>query len=130
MHQPMDEPIKFYKLKTNEDIVAFQLKEDELFIYIKRPLAFTVENEVMAGRQMLNVREWIPPIVCAVDEIPLPKEYVMFSTDVRDSFKEEFKDAVEFLYNITPRKRERTEKSSGKVVPFSALMKDTSDKPH
>lgn len=118
--------IKFYKLKTNEDIVAFEVEDSDTHIKIKRPLAFSVENEVLAGRQMLNVREWVPPIVCANDTILLPKEYVMFSTDVKDSFKDEFIHATEFLYNVEPRKP--TKSKGQKVVPF--LFKDPSDKPN
>ena len=132
MHQPVpDEPIiKFYKLNTLEDIVAYQLEETDTHYRIRRPLAFRVENEMVTGRQMLNVREWIPPIVSAVEEINLPKTLVVFTTDVRDSFKEEFRDAVEYLYGVTPKKRVKTAEKGSKVVPFASLMKDTSDKPH
>ena len=119
-------PIKFYKLKTNEDIVAFEVQVCKGHIQIKRPLAFTVENEVMAGRQMLNVREWVPPIVCANDTVFLPKDYIMFSTDVKDSFKEEFLHATEFLYSVEPRKASKPK--GDKVVPF--MIKDPSTKPN
>ena len=133
MTQSVQEPIiKFYKLKNLEDIVAYELEsQNPDFVRVKRPLAFTVDNEVSSGRQMLNVREWIPPIVSSVEEVFIPKEFIIFTTDVRDSFKGEFKDAVEYLYGVTPKKREKESKSkTGKVVPFAALMKDTSDKPH
>jgi hypothetical protein len=116
-------PIKFYKLKTNEDIVAYEVRVEKGHIQIKRPLSFTVENEVMGGRQMLNVREWIPPIVAANDTVFLPKEFIMFSTDVKDSFKEEFMSATEFLYNVTPRKPNKS-----KDVPL--MLKDPSTKPN
>lgn len=132
MHQPITaEPvIKFYKLKNLEDIVAYELEStDENFYRVKRPLAFSVENEPESGRQMLNVREWIPPIVSAVEEILLPKAFVLFSTDVRDSFKEEFTDAVNYLYGVTPRKKSTASKSA-KVVPFASILKDPSTKPN
>lgn len=130
MHQPAEEPvIKFYKLKTLEDIVAYQLQDGDGFYKIRRPLAFSVENEVGTGRQLLNVREWIPPIVSSVEEVCIPKEFVLFSTDVKDSFKEEFQDAVNYLYGVTPRKRNKPT-GTGKVVPIASMMKDTSDKPH
>jgi len=126
MHQPVPDatPIKFYKLRTNEDIVAFEIGVNELYIRIHRPLAFTVENEVLAGRQMLNVREWVPPIVCANDTINLPREYIMFSTDVKESFKEEFIHATEFLYNVTARKK------SEKPQEVPVVLKDPSTKPN
>jgi hypothetical protein len=127
MHQPVpDQPaIRFYKLKTNEDIVAFELESTELYYRIRRPLAFSVENEVMGGRQMLNVREWLPPIVCGTDEVFLPKEYVLFATEVRESFKDEFTHAVEFLYNVSPRKR-----SSRSREDIPMMLKDPSTKPN
>ena len=131
MHQPITaEPvIKFYKLKNLEDIVAYELVSEDAESYrIKRPLAFSVENEDDSGRQMLNVREWIPPIVSAVEEILLPKSFVLFTTDVRESFKEEFIDAVTYLYSVTPKKK--SPKPTGKVIPLASIMKDPSSKPN
>lgn len=134
MHQPVApaEPIiKFYKLRNLEDIVAYQLEsEDENHYRIKRPLAFSVENEDGTGRQMLNVREWIPPIVSAVEEILLAKEFVLFTTDVRDSFKEEFTDAVNYLYGVTPVKKRAKKNTTDNVVQFATLLKDPSTKPN
>lgn len=124
MHQPVGPVIKFYKLKTNEDIVAFEEEDANGFYKIRRPIAFTVDNEVIAGKQLLNVREWVPPIVCANDTVYLPKEFVMFSTDVKDTFKEEFTEATDFLYNITPKKRGRTPDMN------PLILKDPSNKPN
>jgi hypothetical protein len=131
MHQPIPEQsvIKFYKLTTNEDIVAYEMEVCKGHYKIARPLAFSIENEIIAGRQMMNVREWLPPLVCSTEIIFLPKEYVMFATDVNESFKVEFKDAVDYLYSVTPRKRGKTS-SNNNITPYAFIMKDTSDKPH
>jgi len=115
--------VKFYKLKTGENLVAFELESTELFYRLRRPLSFTVENEPLSGRQMLDVREWIPPIVCNTDEITLPKEFVMLSTEVKDSFRAEFDEASQFLYNVEPRHRKKRED-----VPL--MLKDPSTKPN
>lgn len=127
MHQQVpDQPtIKFYKLKTNEDIVAFELQVCKGHYRIRRPLAFTVENEVMGGRQMLNVREWLPPIVCGTDEVFLPKEFVLITTEVRESFKNEFIHAVNYLYEVTPRKKPTRSRDD---IPM--MLKDPSTKPN
>jgi hypothetical protein len=130
MHQPVQPTppvIRFYKLKTNEDIVAFELENLDGLFRIRRPLSISVDNEVMGGRQLLNVREWVPPIVCSTDEIYLPKEYVMFSTDVKESFKEEFIHATEYLYSVESVKKSRTTKSDN-VIPL--MLKDPSTKPN
>lgn len=136
MHQPVPDnlPVKFIKLKNGQDLVAYILSEDDKVITLKRPLAFTVENEPMYGRQMLNVHEWVAPIVAATDTVPLDKDFVIFVTEVKDSFRLEFKDAVEYLYGVTPRKRDRSRSSeanaAGKVIPFASMMKDPSGKPN
>lgn len=120
----MTPPVKFYKLKTGENLVAFELENADSFYRLRRPLSFTVENEPLSGRQMLDVREWIPPIVCNTDEICLPKEYVMFSTDVKESFRDEFNHASQYLYNVEPRHK----KSRREDVPM--MLKDPSVKPN
>jgi hypothetical protein len=135
MHQPVPDnlPVKLIKLKNGEDIVAYLLNETDTQITVKRPLAFSIENEPMYGRQMLNVREWIAPIVAATDTIPLDKDFIIYITDVKESFVEEFKEAVAYLYGVTPRKRSSkrdTVEASGKVVPFASMMKDPSGKPN
>jgi hypothetical protein len=120
MEQPV---VKFYKLRDGENIVAFEMENADTHYRLRRPLSFTIENEVMSGRQMLNVREWIPPIVCATDEICIPKEYVMVSTDVKESFKSEYEQASEFLYNVQARPKKPREE-----VPV--MLKDPSRKPN
>jgi len=122
----MSQTIKFYKLKTNEDIVAYEVNTSDSFYEIRRPLVISVENEIQSGRQMLDAREWIPPIVCRTDTIFLPKDFVIFSTDIRDSFREEFEEVVEFLYNVEPRPKKG--RSRGKDIPL--MLKDPSTKPN
>lgn len=121
----MESPIKYYKLKTNEDIVAYEVEDNDFTYKIHRPLSFTVINEVQGGRQMLNVREWVPPIVCANDTVVLPKEYVMFSTDVKETFKEEFRDATEFLYSVEPTLSKKKDSIDAPI-----MLKDPSTKPN
>ena len=135
MHQPVPDnlPIKLLKLKNGEDIVAYLMEESDTQVTLKRPLAFTIENEPMLGRQMLNVREWVAPIVAASDTIPLDKDFIIFVTDVKESFAEEFKEAVNYLYGVTPKKRTTKRDSmeaGGKIVPFASMMKDPSGKPN
>jgi hypothetical protein len=55
----------------------------------------------------------------------LPKEHVMLSTEVRDSFKDEFIHAVEYLYNVTPRKKANRSRED---IPM--MLKDPSTKPN
>jgi len=125
--QPTQPVIRFYKLKTNEDIIAYELENLDMYYRIARPLAVTIDSEVLGGRQMLNVREWVPPIVCATDEVFLPKEYVIFSTATKESFRDEFISAVDYLYSVEAVKKTKTPRTDN-VIPL--MLKDPSVKPN
>jgi hypothetical protein len=125
MHQK-DLPVaKFYKLVNGQDIVAYELSETESHILIKQPMAIVIENDFTGARQLLNVREWLPPIVTKSDEVQLPKIQIMFILDVNETFKEEFKDVVAFFYGVQPKKRRaRGEEKDKKVVSIASFLKD------
>lgn len=123
-----DIPVRFYKLKNGENLVAFEVKDERDHYTISRPLSFTVDNEVGGGRQMLNVKEWLPPIVCSSDSVMLLKEFVMFSTAVKESFKEEFDYASEYLYSVEAVKKSRRTQSPTDPIPV--MLRDPSTKPN
>lgn len=125
MHQTNDPQVRFYKLKSGENVVGYDMGQNETAYKVKRPLSFIVESDVMSGRQMLDVKEWLPPIVCATEETFIPKEFVLFVTDVKPTFKEEFDEASKFLYNVEP-VRKKTRKGSDNVT----YLKDPSTKPN
>jgi len=134
MHQPTDTLVpKFYKLTTGEDIVAYELEDTETHILIKQPMAIVIENNFMAAKQLLNVREWIPPIVAKNDQVNLPKTLIMFSLEVNDEFKHEFATVVSYFYGVAPvkkrPKRERVGSEDKNVIPFT-VVKDDSGKVH
>lgn len=126
MHQKTDNPIpKYYKLMNGEDIVAYELSESETHILIKQPMSVMIENDLSGARQLLNVREWLPPIVTKGDEVQLPKTHVIFTLEVNDSFKDEFKDVVAYFYGVVPKKRKvRSEDKERKVVSIANFVKD------
>jgi len=125
MHQPTEPMVKFYKLKSGENVVGYDMGENETSYKVRRPLSFTVESDVMSGRQMLDVKEWLPPIVCATDETHIPKEFVLLVTDVKPTFKEEFDEASKFLYNV-----EAVRKKSRKTADNVTMLRDPSTKPN
>lgn len=132
MHQETDSPApKFYKLVNGQDIVAYELSVSEHSILIKQPMAIVIENDFGSAKQLLNVREWLPPIITKGDEVNLPKIHVLFSMDVNESFTEEFKDVVAYFYGVKPKKKVRVEKSDDrKVVSLASFVKDESGKTH
>ena len=125
-------PVKLIKLKNGEDIVAYMIEDNPDYLVIKQPIVIAIENEPSIGRQMMNAREWIPPIVAATDSTILSREHIMFIVGVKDSFAKEYKDVVDYFYSVTP--KNPTTKSdaelAGKVIPFASVMKDPSNKPN
>lgn len=138
MHQKTDIQMPtYYKLTTGEDVVAYELAVGDSHIKIKQPMAVFIENNFLVGKQLLNVREWIPPIITVADELELPKSLIMFSLACNESFALEFKDLVDYFYNVTPVKRKRARVKSEnteegdqdrKVIPF--MFKDDTGNTH
>jgi hypothetical protein len=127
MHQSVTESpeIKFIKLRNGSDIVAFILSENESSIHIKRPLYVQVENDFQNGRQMVDVREFLPPIITDAEDVVIPKSDVMTISTVRQSFKDEFNDVVNYFYSVKPRKRDKAKSNSDdKIVPFNSRDSD------
>ena len=115
-------PIKFFKLKSGDNLISFVLEENETSFVLKRPIVVEIENDLNSGRQIIDAREWIPPLICTVDQISLSKDRIEFSSEVQDHFKPNYKNAVEFLYSVEPKEKvNNSSNSSINVIPFSGL---------
>lgn len=135
MHQPIDDSLvpRFYKLMTGEDIVAYELMEDEESYELQRPLAIHIDNNVILGKAFLHVREWIPPIATKGDTLVVSKKLVMLTMECNDEFKSEFKELSDYFYSVQPLRmkedREKEEKKKDrKIVPF--VIPDDSGEVH
>lgn len=141
MHQPVepkDDSLvpRFYKLMTGEDIVAYELLEDEENYELKRPLAIHIDTNPILGKAFLHVREWIPPVATKGDTLLISKKLVMLTMECNDEFKAEFKEFSDYFYEVQmgqmkqdikkPEKEEKKEER--KVIPF--LIRDDSGEVH
>jgi len=124
---------RFYKLMTGEDIVAYELLEDEESYELQRPLCISIDNNFLIGKAFLQVREWIPPIATKGDSLILNKKLVMLTMECNDEFIEEFKELSDYFYKIMPvekakKKIEEANEKGAKVIPF--LIRDDSGEVH
>lgn len=126
---------RFYKLMTGEDIVAYELLEDEENYELMRPLTIHTETNPIIGKAFLHVREWIPPIATKGDTLLLNKKLVMLTMECNDEFKAEFKEFSDYFYDTQRsqikedmKKSEKKEKEERKVIPF--LIRNDSDEVH
>lgn len=129
--------IRFIKLRHGEDLIAFLVEETEEYILIRRPLAVRIENDFMLGKQLIEVREWIPPLFTETEEVKINKDDLMLITPVRPSFKSRFMDFINDFYEPMqfPKpelKSEQSEKNKNEdvkkdnIIPF--LGRDFSGK--
>ena len=130
-------PLLFIKLKNGDDIVGYVVHRDESSIKLKRPLVVWVDNDMDSGRQYLQVREWIPPIVVTSDETDISLSDIMLTMDVLERFHKEYGDVAEYFYDVTPvplpehKSRWKKPKSGGgKVVRLCDLVKEDDPKTH
>lgn len=143
MHQPVkDDSLvpRFYKLMTGEDIVAYELMEDEESYELKRPLVIHVDHNPLLGKAFLHVREWVPPVAIKGDSLIISRDLVMMTMECNEEFIEEFKELSDYFYTVQPlrtaadRKRMRKllegdeEEETAKIIPF--VMRDDSGEVH
>lgn len=139
MHQPVDPKDdslvpRFYKLMTGEDIVAYELLEDEESYELMRPLAIHIDTNPILGKAFLHVREWIPPVATKGDTLIISKKLVMLTMECNDEFKAEFKEFSDYFYEVQMGqmkkdiKKQDEKKKDRKVVPF--MIPDDSGEVH
>lgn len=136
MHQPVDDTLvpRFYKLMTGEDIVAYELMEDEESYELMRPLAIHIDTNPIIGKAFLHVREWIPPVATKGDTLVISKKLVMLTMECNNEFKAEFKEFSDYFYEVQMGqmkkdiKKQDEKKKDRKVVPF--MIPDDSGEVH
>lgn len=126
MHQEVEQPkltAKFIKLKNGEDIVAYVLEDTDEYIRVQKPMEVHLHNDLPTAKQILNVREWIPPLIVKVDTVDVPKSQVLLVMELTDSFQTEFTSIVEYFYAVKPVERNVDAKTKGaKVVKISDIF--------
>jgi hypothetical protein len=115
-------PIIFIKLRHGEDLVAYLLEENETSFHIKRPMLINVMSDMQTGKQMISVKEWMPPIITDMDDAFISKKDIYLSAPVRDSFKEEITGVINYFYSVEPIRRVR--KSSNSAPSSSSSIKE------
>lgn len=117
--------IRFIKLRHGEDLIAFLVEETETHIRIRRPLAVRIENDFIVGKQLIEVREWIPPLFTETEEVMVNKADLMLITPVRPSFKARFMDFINDFYEPSQQIQKNTENNNTEeqtkkdnIIPF------------
>lgn len=125
--------IQYIKLRNGEDLVATVLSSDDQSITIKRPVCIMVENYLDEGRQYINVREWLPPMIAESDTITLDKKEVIAQMNTAADFVDQYEDICEMFFESKPVLRKestkKTKQSVENVVSIIEALAEKKDKP-
>ena len=132
----MSEEIKFVKLRNGEDLVAF-ITVGKSTTLIRRPVCVMVENIFEEGRQLLNIREWLPPTIVKGDSTTISSSEIIAVLDVSEEFIPQYHEICEMFFDTVPvikNKRLKGVKASDdnkvvSIVEALAGMADKKDKP-
>lgn len=129
------ETVSFIRMRdTLEDIVAYVV-EDEEYITIRNPIRIDIETFFGEGRQIIHIQDYLPQSVIELKEIRIPREDILFCTQVKEQFEQQFKQTETFFYNnqseLKTKGRFNTESgnTTQKVVSILEAMTNKKDKP-
>lgn len=106
----MNKPLVFLKIRGGDDVVGYLYSNTDTHYIIARPLNIIIETDLPSGRQMIEVRECLPPILVELEQMSFAVGDVTVITPIRDSFKEELASVIKLFYSVKPLKRKQTEK--------------------
>ena len=120
--------IRFIKLKNGEDIIAYTTQNKKT-VTVRRPVCIFIENFLDEGRQLLSIREWLPPNIVKVDSVEVPNEDIFCMLEVTEGFQEQYIDICTAFFDTVPTPKKKKEPSGEKVVSILEALVEKKDKP-
>jgi hypothetical protein len=126
-----EDSIRLVKLKNGEDVIAFVEDHGE-FLELTRPIQLLFESlDEIDSEQVVNVREWLPPLIADTESVMINKDNVLFVVEVKKTFSEHFMtvsrmffEYSEVVNNERDRKRLLQETADQTVVSLEDILKN------
>lgn len=126
-----EDSIRLVKLKNGEDVIAFVEDHGE-FIELTRPIQLLFESvDEIDSEQVVNVREWLPPLIADTESVMINKDNILFVVEVKKNFSEHFMtvsrmffEYSEIVNNERDRKRLLQETADQTVVSLEDILKN------
>lgn len=126
-----EDSIRLVKLKNGEDVIAFVADHGE-FLELTRPIQLLFESlDEIDSEQVVNVREWLPPLIADTESAMISKDNVLFVVEVKKTFSEHFMtvsrmffEYSEVVNNERDRKRLLQETADQTVVSLEDILKN------
>jgi len=126
--------LKFVRLKNSFDDIVGHVTFHDQYLTVEKPLVVDVETIFEEGRQILSIREYLPQSIISMREVDFNLDQVLFTTPVREDFKDQYEQVATFFYdqqaglNEKPKKRKKVVDAEN-VVSLLEALRDKKDKP-
>jgi hypothetical protein len=126
-----EDSIRLVKLKNGEDVIAFVEDHGE-FLELTRPIQLLFESlDEIDSEQVVNVREWLPPLIADTESVMINKDNVLFVVEVKKTFSEHFMTVSRMFFEYSEvvnderdRKRLLQETADQTVVSLEDILKN------
>jgi hypothetical protein len=133
---PDAKDLRFVRLRnTVEDLIGY-VTYKEGYVTIEHPLRVEIETLFDEGRQILAMQEYLPQSIVVIKEIDILSEEIMFVTQIREDFVEQYEYVADFFYNNTTtlrdasgKKKKKKDGDSDNVVSLMEALINKKDKP-
>jgi hypothetical protein len=126
--------LKFVRLKNSFDDIVGHVTFHDQYLTVEKPLVVDVETIFEEGRQILSIREYLPQSIISMREVDFNLDQVLFTTPVREDFKDQYEQVATFFYDQQagsiekPKKRKKVVDAEN-VVSLLEALRDKKDKP-
>ena len=125
----MTNPVKFFRLRNGDDIVAEVSSDNKLNFEFKNPMKVVIDVNIEMNSQHIVMFNWMPQGICKSNSCFISRRDVLFSTDVETDIEDHYKAVVfdlvtdQALLKSEKPKKEYIDKDK-KVIAFNKNSKD------
>lgn len=122
------------RFKNNPDDIVGLVTKHQKHITVEDPLIVYVETLFEEGRQILSIREYLPQTIVSIREVDFDAKEILFTTPVRDEFKDQYEQVAKFFYEeqviaMEKPKKKKSGIDSENVVSLIEAIRDKKGKP-
>jgi hypothetical protein len=125
MTEPENKDIRLIKLKNGDDVIAYMTGGPiDSQVMLRRPVLIFVDSYPEEGRSVINVKEWLHPMLAAKDETPLRNEDILFIAEVNPEFVDEYVNIANIFYTKMKPKIRKGFKEVDEVTAKATTLAD------
>ena len=131
MSKMNEDSVRLVKLQNGDDVISF-VEDHGDYLKLIRPIQLMFESlDEIDSEQVVNVREWLPPLIADTEYVMIRKSDVLFAVEVKKHFSEHFMTVSKMFFEyseIANSERERKkflqESADQTVVSLEDILKN------